>query len=155
MDPERKNLLSIIRTREKRKEWKSKNNLLEQWFHINGEMIFHSCFKCVYKALQNSVYRKKLLFLQILRKRCQSIKFWSKSCLENVNLCFDKIEQVSSVSFCYACQYRLCFYIINNYFNSIDKSFIVKWYKICCTLVSFCLLNIFPALVQKKNLWII
>ena len=30
MDPERKNLLSIIRTREKRKEWKSKNDLLEQ-----------------------------------------------------------------------------------------------------------------------------
>ena len=33
MDPERKNLLSIIRTRGKKKEWKLKNDLLEQWFH--------------------------------------------------------------------------------------------------------------------------
>ena len=62
MDPERKNLLSIIRTRGKKKEWKLKNDLLEQWFHIKGEIIFHSCFNCDYKVLQNSEYRKKPLF---------------------------------------------------------------------------------------------
>ena len=44
------------------------------------------------------------------------------------NLCFDNNERVSSISFCNACQYRICFYVINNYFNSIDRSFIVKFF---------------------------
>ena len=47
MDPKSQNVLSIIRIREKRKEWEPKKDLLEQWLHVNGEILFHSCFKCI------------------------------------------------------------------------------------------------------------
>lgn len=54
MDPERQNLLSIIRIREKkRKGWDLKKDLLEQWCHINGEIVLHFYFKCICKVLHN------------------------------------------------------------------------------------------------------
>ena len=51
MDTNQRSFLSIIRIRKKRKEWKSKNDLLERWLHINGEIIFHLSFECVRKVL--------------------------------------------------------------------------------------------------------
>ena len=54
MDPERQNLLSITGIREKkRKGWDLKKDLLEQWCHINGEIVLHFYFKCICKVLQN------------------------------------------------------------------------------------------------------
>ena len=60
IDPERKNLLNIIRIKNKWTEWESKNDILKQWFLINGEIVFHSYFGCIYKVFQNSTYRKSL-----------------------------------------------------------------------------------------------
>lgn len=54
MNPERRNLINIIRIKNKWTERKSKNDILNQWLLINGETVFHSCFRCIYKVLQNS-----------------------------------------------------------------------------------------------------
>ena len=59
MDPERLDLLNIIRIKDMRTEWKSKDGMRKQWFLIDSETVFHSCFDCVYKALRISSYRKK------------------------------------------------------------------------------------------------
>ena len=130
MDPERKNLLNIIRIKNKWTEWKSKNDILKQRFLINDEIVFHSCFGCIYKVLQNSTYRKKSLILEILKKKCVRLKFWSRSCLDLTNYNFDRNLYTSSDLFCYSCRERLCFHVINNYFNSIVQSFIVNDRKI-------------------------
>ena len=119
--------------RKKEEKRSSKKGLHEQWFHINGEIIFHSCFECIYKVLQNSVFRKKTFVIRILREHCRSLKFGNiyklhegQYCLENVDLYFDKDECFSSSFFCYQCQYDLCFHIINDQLNSIDKSYVIK-----------------------------
>ena len=48
-------------------EWKAKNDL-GQWFLTDGEIIFHSCFGCIYQVLQNSTYRKNSPILEVLKK---------------------------------------------------------------------------------------
>ena len=47
MDPERLNLLNIIRINDMRTEWKSKDDIRKQWFLMDREIVFHSCFDCV------------------------------------------------------------------------------------------------------------
>ena len=114
MDPNRVKILGIICIRDKHGKWSSKKELHKQWFHINGEVIFHSCFKCIYELLQNST----------LRKKCSLYK--GQCCLEHVNPFFDRSEYSSPSFFCYQCQYDLCFCIIKDEFNSIDRSYIIK-----------------------------
>ena len=132
MDPNRQNVLIIMRIREKEEKRSSKKGLHEQWFHVNREIIFHSCFECIYKVLQNSVFRKKAYVIRILRQHCRSLKFGniyelpeSQCCLVNVNPYFDKDKYFSSSFFCYQCQYDLCFHIINDQLNFIDKSYVI------------------------------
>ena len=106
-------------------EWKAKNDL-GQWFLTDGEIIFHSCFGCIYQVLQNSTYRKNLPILKVLKKKCVTVDFWSRSCLDLSNYNFDRNLYIYSGSFCYFCQEYLCFHVIHNYFNFIDRSFILK-----------------------------
>ena len=47
MDPERSNVLNIIRSNDMRTEWKSKDDIRKQWFLVDREIVFHSCFDCV------------------------------------------------------------------------------------------------------------
>ena len=127
MDPGRQNILSILHIREKEEKKSSKKGLHEQWFHINGEIIFHSCFKCIYKVLQNSTFRKKVLIPPYTSKFGVIYEaLEGKCCLENVNPHFDKDKYFTSYFFCYPCQYDLCFHIINDKFNSIDKFYVIK-----------------------------
>ena len=44
MNLERSNLLNIIRIKDIRTEWKSKDGILKQWFLIDCEIVFHICF---------------------------------------------------------------------------------------------------------------
>ena len=67
MDSEKPSLIDIICIRHKRTEWKAKNDL-GQWFLTDGEIIFHSCFGCIYQVLQNSTYRKNSPILEVLKK---------------------------------------------------------------------------------------
>ena len=59
-------------------------------------------------------------------KKCVAVEFWSRSCLDLSNYNFDRNLYIYSGSFCYFCQKYLCFHVINNYFNLIDRSFIAK-----------------------------
>ena len=47
MDPERSNVLNIIRSNDMMTEWKSKDDIRKQWFLVDREIVFHSCFDCV------------------------------------------------------------------------------------------------------------
>ena len=47
MDSEKTDLPDIICIRHRRTEWKAKNDL-GQWFLTDSEIIFHSCFGCIY-----------------------------------------------------------------------------------------------------------
>ena len=67
MDSEKPSLIDVICIRHKRTEWKAKNDL-GQWFLTDGEIIFHSCFGCIYQVLQNSTYRKNSPILEVLKK---------------------------------------------------------------------------------------
>ena len=67
MDSEKPSLIDIICIRHKRTEWNAKNDL-GQWFLTDGEIIFHSCFGCIYQVLQNSTYRKNSPILEVLKK---------------------------------------------------------------------------------------
>ena len=67
MDSEKPSLIDVICIRHKRTEWKAKNDL-GQWFLTDGEIIFHSCFGCIYRVLQNSTYRKNSPVLEVLKK---------------------------------------------------------------------------------------
>ena len=106
MDPSRQNVLSIMRIREK---GQPKKRILAQWFNINGEVIFHSCFKCDYKVLQSFTLRKNSFILQILREHCYASNIDSmydsskdhQCCLENVNSYFDEDKYFNSNFFCY------------------------------------------------------
>ena len=102
--------------------------------------------------MQNSKYRKKTHQFWVYKKKCVAVEFWSRSSLNLSNYKFGRNLYIFSGSFCYFCQEFLCFHVINNCFNFIDRSFIVKWQKICCVLVSFYQI-IFPVLAQKKYLW--
>ena len=66
IDSYQQNILSIMRIREKEEKRSSKKGLHELWFHINGEIIFHSCFECIYKVLQNSIFKKRCLLYEYL-----------------------------------------------------------------------------------------
>ena len=66
----------------------------------------------------------------MLKKKCVTVKFWSRSCFHLSNYNFDRNLYISSDSFCYSCRKRLCFHVINNYFNSLGNSFIVNDRKI-------------------------
>ena len=63
MNSERSNFLNIIRMKDMKTEWKSKDDIQKQWFLTDCEIVFHSCFDCAYKALQISGCRKKLKVL--------------------------------------------------------------------------------------------
>ena len=67
MDSEKTRLLDVIHIRHGRTDWKAKNDL-GKWFLTNGEIIFHSCFGCIYQVLQNSTYRKNSPILEVLKK---------------------------------------------------------------------------------------
>ena len=73
-------------------EWKSKGDILNQWFLIYGEIVFHSCFGYIYKVLKNSMYRKKPLILNILRKSALALNFgwdpaWILAVLILIEIC--------------------------------------------------------------------
>ena len=125
MDSEKTRLLDVIHIRHGRTDWKAKNDL-GKWFLTNGEIIFHSCFGCIYQVLQNSTYRKNLPILKVLKKKCVTVGFWSRSCLDLSNYNFDRNLYIYSGSLCHSCQEYLYFHVINNYFNFIDRSFTVK-----------------------------
>ena len=125
MDSEKTCYIAIIRLRHRRTEWKAKNDL-RQWFLTDGEIIFHSCFGCIHQALQNSTYRKYSPILEVLKNKCVAVEFWSRSCLDLSNYNFDRNLHINSGSFCCFCQEYPCFHVVNNYFNLIDSSFIVK-----------------------------
>ena len=127
MNPEKSNLLNTIRIKDMKTKWKSKDDIRKQWFLIDRKIVFHSCFDCVYKTLQISSYRKKQLILEMLRKKCLGVRLISRSCLEETNHELDRNLYVCPSSFCRMCQERLAFHVINKYFNSIDKSFIVNY----------------------------
>ena len=59
MNPEKLNLLNIIRIKDVKTERKSNDDIPKQWFLIEREIAFNSCFDSVYKALQISSYRTK------------------------------------------------------------------------------------------------
>ena len=126
MDLERSNLLNIIRIKDMRTELKSKDGIQKQLFLIDGEIVFHPCFDCVYKALQISSYRNNALILAMPEKNCLGVTFISRSCLEETNYELNRSLYISPSSFCSTCQERLVFYVINKYFKSTDKSFIVN-----------------------------
>ena len=65
MDPERSNLLNIISIKDMKTEWKSKDDIRKKWFLTDREIVFHSCFDCVYKALEISSYRKNIHFSDV------------------------------------------------------------------------------------------
>ena len=67
MDSEKTRLLDVIHIKHGRTDWKAKNDL-GKWFLTNGEIIFHSCFGCIYQVLQNSTYRKNSPILEVLKK---------------------------------------------------------------------------------------
>ena len=121
MDPERSDLLNIIRIKDMRTEWKSKDGMRKQWFLIDSEIVFNSCFDCVYKALQISSYRKNALILAMLEKKCLGVRFISRSCLEETNHELNRNFHVSPSTFYRMCQERLVFHVINKYFNSINR----------------------------------
>ena len=50
-------------------------DLHKQWFYVQGEIIFHASFLCIYKVLRNSAFRKRTFIWEILRKHCRSAKF--------------------------------------------------------------------------------
>ena len=80
---------------------------------------------CVYKAFQIWRYRKTPLILAMLKKGAFVLGLsqdpaWKKLIKNWIGNC------VSSSSFCCTCYEHLVFYVINKYFNSIDKSFIVN-----------------------------
>ena len=85
MNPEKLNLLNIIRIKDVKTERKSNDDIPKQWFLIDSEIVFNSCFDCVYKALQISSYRKNALILAMLEKKCLGVRFISRSCLEETN----------------------------------------------------------------------
>ena len=126
MDLERSNLLNIIRIKDMRTELKSKDGIQKQLFLIDGEIVFHPCFDCVYKALQISSYRNNALILAMPEKNCLGVTFISTSCLEETNYELNRSLYISPSSFCSTCQERLVSYVINKYFKSTDKSFIVN-----------------------------
>ena len=119
-DYEKTGLMYIIRLRHRRTEWKAKNDL-GQWFLTDGEMIFHSCFGCIYHVLQNSAYRKNSPILEVAKKKSVAVEFWSRSLLDLSNYNFDRNLYIYSSSFCYFYEEYLCFHVINNYFNFIDR----------------------------------
>ena len=80
MDSEKTGYIDIIRIRHRRTEWKAKNDL-GLWFRTDGEIIFHSCLGYIHQVLQNSTYRKNSLILEVLKKKCVAVEFWSRSCL--------------------------------------------------------------------------
>ena len=47
MGPERSNALNNIRINDMKTEWKSKDDIRKQWFLVDCEIVFHSCFACV------------------------------------------------------------------------------------------------------------
>ena len=104
MDPERSNVLNIIRSNDMRTEWKSKDDIRKQWFLVDREIVFHSCFDCVWKALQISSYRQNPLILAMLEKKCLSVRFISRSCLEETNYELDRNLYVFPSLFCRTCQ---------------------------------------------------
>ena len=59
MNPEKLNLLNIIRIKDVKTERKSNDDIPKQWFLIEREIAFNSCFDSVYKPLQISSYRTK------------------------------------------------------------------------------------------------
>ena len=124
MDPEKKKSIKYYVSK-KWTELKSKNDILNQWFLINGETVFSFMFWVHLQSIAEFKVQQKPLILEILKKKCVSVKFWSRSCLYLSNY---KLY-ISSGSFCHPCCERLCFYVINNYFNSIGKSFIVNGRK--------------------------
>ena len=111
MDSEKPSLIDVICIRHKRTEWKAKNDL-GQWFLTDGEIIFHSCFGCIYQVLQNSTYRKNSPILEVLKKSVLRSSFGQ-----------DLVWILATIILIEKC---LCFHVINNYFNLIDRSFIVK-----------------------------
>ena len=125
VDSEKTGLICITRTSHRRTEWKAKSDL-GQWFLTDGEIIFHSCFACIYQVLQNSTYRTKLTNFGGTEKKCVAVDFWSSYCVDFSNYNFDRDLHIYSGSFCYFCQEYLCFHVINNYFDFIDRSFNVK-----------------------------
>ena len=92
MDLERSNLLNIIRIKDMRTELKSKDGIQKQLFLIDGEIVFHPCFDCVYKALQISSYRNNALILAMpeniaLVSRLSQDPAWKKLIMNSIGVC--------------------------------------------------------------------
>ena len=124
MHSEKTGLLDIIRIRYRRTEWKAKIDL-GQWFLTNGEIIFHSCFGCIYQVLQNSTYRKNSPILEVLKKSVLRSSFgqdlvWILATIILIEICIFILVRFAILV------KSICLYVINNYFNFIDRSFLVK-----------------------------
>ena len=52
-------ILCVMRIRGKREPEKRMHG---QWFHANGEIIFQSCFKCIYKVFAKFYPQRKAAY---------------------------------------------------------------------------------------------
>ena len=127
IDSEKKKtgLIDIIRIRHRRTKRKAKKWAMAmvsyRWW-INISFAFWMYLSSIAKFnIKNS------LILEVLKKSVLWVSFGLYLVLDLSKYNFDRNLYIYSGFFCHFCQEHLFFHVINNYFNFIDRSFILKW----------------------------
>ena len=103
------------------KKWP--RTMVSYWWWNNISFVFWMYLS----SIAEFNIQKKLTSFGGTDKKSFAVEFWLRSCLELSNYNFDRNLSIYSGSFCYFCQKYLYFHVISNYFNFIDRQFIVKW----------------------------
>ena len=126
------NLITFLRMRDK--WWSSSSDnawYLENWSNFYDNRIFHACHKCIFDALFFTKFRRYYFVHTILSTNGSHLLTTAnvfdypslKNCLQKHELNF---KYWTLVNFWHSCQLNLCFKIINNEFNCLDTTFVIK-----------------------------